>query len=187
MEALYHPPMLARPGEITITPWSYQSIVVPLYCGPAATPGSQNFVTANMAVFYPFGVPEAMLVTQLFWMNGAAVAGNLDAGIYNTSGTLLTSTGSTTQVNTAVVQAVNITDYILPRGLYYFALASDTSDATQKVLCTIPVAGFAQSFGLLQQATAFPLATNANPAVFAKYTSAFVPQAGLVGYRALAP
>lgn len=187
MELIHRPPMLCRPGEIVISPWSQQSLAVPLYCGVGLTPGGQNFVTANMAVFYPFGVPEAMLVTQLFWMNGAAVAGNLDAGIYDTSGTLLTSTGSTAQANTAVVQAVNITDYVLPRGLYYFALASDTSGATQKVLCTLPAAGIPQAWGMVQQASAFPLATNANPAIFAKYTSAFVPQAGLVGYRALAP
>ena len=179
----FQPPMLSRPGEITITPWSQQSIGVEL-AGAAIVASSQNFVTANLAVFIPFGVPEPVTVRSLWWSNGAAVAGNLDAGVYDTAGTRLVSTGTTGQLNTSVVQVVDVTDTTLARGVYYLALASDTSGATQKVLSAVPAAGIMQSFGLLQMAAAFVLPASAT---FAIYTSAFVPMVGLLGYRAVGP
>jgi hypothetical protein len=68
------------------------------------------------------------------------------------------------------------------------AIVSDTSGATQKIYAITPVAGILQSFGLLQQASAAPpLASNANPATFAKYASAFLPLFGVLPYRTLAP
>lgn len=186
LSSIYAPPALYRPGEITITPWSYQSLGASL-ANTGLAPASQNFVTANLAVFIPFGVPGPMVCTKMFWGNGAAVAGNLDAGIYDMAGVCLVSTGSTAQVTTAVHQIVDITDIVLARGLYYLALASDTSGATQKVVATLPPIGVPQSLGLLQQAAAFPLATNANPATYAIYASAYIPVVGLQGYRTIGP
>ena len=183
----FQPPMLARPGEITITPWSYQSIGTELRM-TAQSPSEQNYVTANRVVFVPFRVPEAVTVTKMFWGNGSAVAGNLDAGIYDEVGTRLVSTGSTLQAGTARLQVVDVTDTTLARGVYYLAMLSDTSGATQKVLAALPAAGIPQSLGLLQQASVtLPLATNASPATFAKYASAFVPLVGLQGYRTVGP
>jgi hypothetical protein len=181
---VYQPPMLARPGEITITPWSYQSIGVELFGTGLATPATNNFVTVNLAVFIPFGVPEAVTITKLFWGNGAAVAGNLDAGIYDTAGNRLVSTGTTAQSGTTTLQVIDVTDTTLARGLYYLAFASDTSGITQKVIAALPAAGIPQSFGLLQMASAFVLP---NPATFAKYASAFVPLVGAQGYRTVGP
>jgi hypothetical protein len=184
---VYQPPALCRPGEITITPWSYQSLGAALMGMGIVAAASNNFVTANLAVFVPFGVPEPVTITKMFWGNGAAVAGNLDAGIYATNGTRLVSTGSTAQASVSVTQTVDITDTMLARGVYYLALCSDTSGATQKLTANLPAAGIGQSLGLLQQATAFPLASNANPATFAKYVSAFIPMFGAQGYRTIGP
>jgi hypothetical protein len=149
-------------------------------------PNSQNFVTANLAVFIPFGVPEPVTITKLGWGNGSTSgAGNLDAGIYDTAGTLLVSTGSTAQNATIVSpQVVDVTDTTLARGVYYLALASDTSGATQKVMAVIPAAGIPQAYGLLQMAAAFALPATAT---FAIYASAFVPLVFAQGYRTVGP
>jgi hypothetical protein len=178
---------LGRPGEITISPWSAQSLGVPLVALGLGAPGSQNFVTANLAVFIPFGVPEPVVITKMGWVNGAAVAGNIDCGIYNEAGTRLVSAGSTAQSGTSVLQIVDVGDTTLARGLYYLALAADTGGATQRVFAVLPAAVMPQSLGLLQQAAGFPLNTNANPATFAKYTSAFIPMVMALGYRTVGP
>jgi len=181
---LYAPPMLSRPGEIMVTPWSYQSIGVPLYKGGFGSPSGVNYVTANLAVFIPFGVPEAVTVTKLWFSNGAAVAGLLDVAIYDPAGTRLVSTGSTGQSGTNRIQVVDVGDIALGRGVYYLAISSDTSGATQKVLAAAPAAAIGQAMGLLQQASAFVLPATAT---FAAFTSAFVPLCGLQGYRTVGP
>lgn len=183
----YVPPALARPGCITISPWSMQSIGWSLRAG-AQVPASNNYVTANLVVYVPFWIPESVTFTKMFWNNGAAVAGNFDVGIYQTDGTLIASVGSTAAVNINSVQGVDIADTTVPRGVYYMAIVSDTSGATQKIMAALPAAGIPQSFGMLQQGSVtLPLATNASPATFAKYTSAFIPLFGVQGYRTVGP
>jgi len=82
---------------------------------------------------------------------------------------------------------VDVTDTLLGRGRYYLAMTSDTSGATQKVYGAAPAAGIAQSLGLLQMSAAPPFSSNANPAVFAKYASAFIPFIVAQGYRTVGP
>lgn len=181
------PAALYKPGLLTIHPWSMQSIGIPLASSGFVTPASQNFVpAANTAIFIPFFVPEPFLVTKGFWGNGNPVAGNLDLGIYDAAGNRLVSSGSTLQATVSVLQIVDLTDTVLARGYYYMALASDTSGATQKVQAALVGSTPAyQAFGLLQQASAFPLP---NPATFAKYASgAFMPMFGIQGYRTVGP
>jgi hypothetical protein len=181
---VYQPPSLNRPGVVMITPWSYQSLGDVLVAMSQGSPTSQNFVTANLAVFVPFSVPEPVMITKMFWGNGTAVAGNLDAGIYDEAGTRLVSTGTTAQAGVSSVQVANVTDTVLARGVYYLAFASDTSGITQKVLAALPAAGIPQSLGLLQMATAFVLPSSVT---YAKYASAFVPLVGCQGYRTVGP
>ena len=185
----YRAPMLARPPELQITPWSYQSLGPQLrFCGQIANALSQNYVTANLVVYVPFWVPESVTFTKMFWVNGTAVAGNYDVGIYTTDGTRLVSMGSTAAAGISQIQTVNITDTTVARGTYYMAIVSDTSGTTQKILAALPAAGIPQALGLLQQASVtLPLSTNASPATFAKYTSAFVPLFGVQGYRTVGP
>lgn len=184
----YMPPNLARPGEITITPWSVQSLGVPLFVTATTNPSSQNYVAANVGVFVPFTIPEACTFTKMFWCNGSAAAGNLDVGLFQEDGTLIVSSGTTAQSGTSNLQPVDITDTTLPRGLYYLGLCSDTSGVTQKVLAVLPSAGVLQGLGLLEDAAcAPPFSTNANPATFAAYSRAFIPLVGVQGYRTVGP
>ena len=176
-----------RPGGIAINPWSMQSLGVPLcVCGQFG-PATNNYVTANLAVFIPFSVPEPVVITKMGWGNGAAVTGNIDVGIYDESGNRLVSAGSTAQSGTSTLQVVDVTDTLLSRGRYYLAMTSDTSSTSQKVIAVLPAAGICQSLGLLQMTAAPPLASNANPAVFAKYVSAFIPLVMAQGYRTVGP
>lgn len=187
MEALYHPPMLARPDQITITPWSYQSLGVPLYAmNSGALSTAAAWPAANLVIFVPFGVVDSMTVVSMFYGIGAA-AGNVDAGIYDESQKLLVSIGTTVAAGATTLQTLNITDTTLARGRYYMALVADTV-TTLTIYRTAPAIGIAQSLGLLEQASVtLPLSTNASPAVFAKYTRAFVPLVGIQGYRTIGP
>lgn len=184
----FTPPVLGRPGDICITPWSYQSIGPQLTATSQVAPASNNYVTASLVVYIPFWIPETVTFTKMFWVNGSAVAGAYDVGIYATDGTRLVSSGSVSASGVSQVQATDITDTTCARGMYYMAILSDTSGITQKILAVVPSAGIPQSLGLLQQASVtIPLSTNASPATFAKYASAFIPLMGVQGYRTLGP
>ena len=184
----FQPPMLARPGEITITPWSYQSLGVPLISGGFGTVSSQNSVAANVVLYIPFQTVTSLTVRKTFWGNGAAVSGNIDVGVYDLAGTLLVSAGSTGQSGTTRVQVADVTDTALAAGTYYLAFVADTAGSTSRFLSVVPSAGICQALGILQQAAVtLPLATNASPATFAKGATAWVPMVGLQATRTIGP
>lgn len=186
MEALYSPPMLARPGEVTINPWSYQSIGTSLYAQLLGNPAAAAWPAAGLVIFVPFWIPEATTFTKIAFGVGVA-AGNVDAGIYAEDGTRSVSVGTTAAAGSSVIQTLDITDTSLARGRYYMALVADTV-TTLTIYRSAPAAGIPQSFGLLEQAgVTLPLSTGASPATFAKYTRAFVPLVAVQGYRTLGP
>lgn len=102
------------------------------------TTGSQAsavWPTAKLVFYYPFRVPHpGMVVEGLWWNNGATASGNIDAGIYSAGPggpqQKLCSTGSTAQGTISVRQDVDITDYLLGGGNFYFALTVDNTTAT---------------------------------------------------------
>jgi hypothetical protein len=184
---VYQPPMLARPGEITITPWSYQSLGVAMHAMGSAASAAGAVPAAGLVAYVPITVPESFTATKMFWGLGAA-AGNLDAGVYALDGTLLVSTGTTAaSLSASGIQIVDVTDTTLARGDYYLALVGSTV-TTLTVIRSNLAAGICQSLGLLQQASVtLPLATNASPATFAKYANAYIPMVGVQGYRTIGP
>lgn len=181
------PPMFNRPGEIVISTWTRQSLGVPLIALGQSAAG-QGYIAANLVLYIPFHVPEATILTKLFWVNGNAVTGNLDIGLYQTDGTLLVSSGTTAQTGTNTIQITDITDTAIARGTYYFGIVGDTTGATQKLFAALPAVGIMQALGILEQASVtLPLATNASPATFAAVSHAFVPIIGALAYRAVGP
>ena len=97
------------------------------------------------------------------------------------------SAGSTLAAGSNNIHVLEITDTVLARGAYYMALVADTT-TTLTIGRISPAAGIAQSLGLLEQASVtLPLATNASPATFAKYTRASIPYLGVQGYRTIGP
>lgn len=95
-----------------------------------AAPASVAWIAANEALYLPIWVTERILVTTLWWQNGATVTGNVDCGIYDDQGNRIVSTGSTAQTGTSTVQSVDITDTAVEEGLIYLALAASSASAT---------------------------------------------------------
>ena len=132
-------------------------------------PASAAWPVANTAIFVPFSTQVAITVQRIGWINGAAVSGNVDAGIYNEDGTRIASIGSTAQAGTSVVQSVAIGPSALAVGSYYIGLAVDNVTAT--IMQSNPsIAGILRAIGVQAAVTSFPLpatATFANPAATA--------------------
>lgn len=115
---------------------------------------SATYPTANLAICTPFTVEAPMLVQKLFAYNGA-VSGNIDMGIYSHDGTKIVTIGSTAQAGTNVIQAFDVTDTYIGRGLFYLVLALDnTTGGFWRRAWNAPTAAFA---GMATVASSFPL------------------------------
>jgi hypothetical protein len=106
---------------------------------------------ANAALFYPFRVPQPVVITELWVVNGTVVSGNVDIGIYDINGVLLVSAGSTLHAGTSVIQTFNVTDTVIGGGIFYIALTFDNAVARY-----FGMLGFNRVHGVLE-ASAFPL------------------------------
>lgn len=118
-----------------ITPFSYESLGYGLTRGGASgtinSIGSGTWPTQNKAFYFPFTIVEkTFTVKRIGVVNGTAVSGNIDAGIYDSQGNRLVSSGSTAQAGTGVIQWLDVTDTDLKPALYYMALAVDNTTAT---------------------------------------------------------
>lgn len=126
------------------------------------------WTTANRAIFLPFSLETTVTAYQMAVVNGATLGGNLDVGIYDVLGNRLVSKGSTAQTGTSVIQKLDITDTVLTPGVYFMAMATDSTTATYEG--TGVVSGAGEQFracGVQEQLSAFALpdpATFANPA-----------------------
>lgn len=127
--------------------------------------------SANRAIFLPVEIAVPRLVKQLAWLNGAAVSGNVDAGIYDLAGNRIVSVGGVAQTGTTTIQIADITDTMLRPGVYFLALVLDNTTGAIRRINTIGT-NFMRVGGIQQASTAYPLpstVTLANPA------SAYVP------------
>ena len=157
------PPAVATAGVILPDPLVVLSPHSPAgsMCGMApSAPASATYPTANLAIFYPVRVTRSFTAAQLFVLNGATASGNIDVGIYDSSGTRLVSSGSTAQSGTSAVQAFNIADTLLAAGWYYLAVAMDNTTGTL-LRSTVNHFTAAASVGVGQQSSAFPLPATA--------------------------
>ena len=165
-------------GAVTITPNTIHSVGAA--AGTFGLAASATWVTANAAIYVPFRIAQPLTVVKLFMLNGAAVSGNVDVGIYGISDagtpTRMVSSGSTAQSGVSVIQEFNITDTLIGPGLFYLALAVDNTTAT--FLRQVTLIANLELLGAAQQATAFPLPATAT---FAVVTSSYLPMFGLTG------
>ena len=116
---------------------------------------SGTWAASNRAIFYPFRLTRPFTAVKMFLYNGATVSGNVDLGIYDTSGTRLISTGSTAQAGVSSIQVIDITDTRFGPGVFYLAIACDNTTATI-FRASLPVIE-AKSMGVAQMSAAFPL------------------------------
>ena len=135
-----------------------------LFRSPRSTTGGA-YPTANVAQFYPIIVRAPFTARSFTWRNGAAVSGNVDMGIYTSTGTRLVSTGSTAQSGTSVLQTATCTATLIQPGDYYLGFACDNTTSTfgRVAIGAIPT----RSQGIVQMAAAFPLPASATFAVSA--------------------
>jgi hypothetical protein len=159
----------------TIHPWSVEScgIGMTAYGEVYSSNGSAVYPTANKAFYAPFFIGEPTTIVKAFTVNGTALSGNVDVGIYTDNGVKLVSTGSTLQAGTSDMQLIDLTDTLLAPGSYYMAMACDNTTATffrQSTAAMLP------AVGLLSQLTAFVLPSTAT---MARDTGSYMPLFGL--------
>lgn len=170
------------PAEAILTPdivWSHRS---PIALGPgwnATGHASAAYPSANLAIFVPLYIAIPCTVTRMYIYNGATVAGNADIGIYDRDGNKIVSKGATALSGTSRLQFFDITDTQLTRGIYYYAMAHDSTSTFRRFALTI--AGAALAFGVKQMASAYPLPSTATFADFSQtalplFGGAFAPR-----------
>lgn len=166
-------PPYARAQLPTVHPWSWESVgpFASQYLVTAAT-ASAAWPLSNLSILVPFSMQSARTVVEVAWMNGTGTLGNADIGIYASDGaTLLASLGSTAKgTASVVVTSTTWTDYALPAGDYYMALACD--DGTKTFTSNATTAALLSAMGVLEATSNFPLATGITPVIT---TRAYLP------------
>jgi hypothetical protein len=133
--------------------------------------------SAGRAVFFPFELDRSMLATEMWVLNGfTTLSANWDVGLYTADGVRLANLGGVAQAGSSVIQAFDIPDTLLGRGVYYAALVSSGASpiyavgpgATADYLC----------WGAFQQDSAYPLPATMTPVT---NTTPFAPLFGIAG------
>lgn len=156
-------PSLGRhPGTLPVISWFSHG---PLLGGALTNGnGSAAWPAANRAYLWMLQLTEPVLLTKLFWFNGATVSGNVDCGIYALdkgalTATRIVSTGSTVQAGVSAPQEVDIADTILGVGEYLIALAATATTTTFLQSGYQSNDREVQQIGVYRADTAFPLPT----------------------------
>jgi hypothetical protein len=161
------PSTLFKPQRGAICPWAQGQPVGELLLGMM----NLNFSTAavwpsaNRAIFVPIIVEVQTTVTKLGMRNGAAVNGEVDAGIYSyvgtgTSATRLVSSGKVAQAGTETLQVFDVADTTLIPGVYFLAFGC-TVAVTGTFSRAIPQVPVGQAMGVAQMNAAVPLPATA--------------------------
>jgi hypothetical protein len=118
--------------------------------------------------------------TGMLWLNGSVVSGNIDAGLYDLTGTRLASVGSTPQSGTAQVQRANFaTPVTLAAGRYYVAVSLDNTTGTLYKCSAGNLSVRAHGGRLAQPGSNFPLPATFNP-TWIPTTQTYTPWVGAV-------
>lgn len=163
-----HPRELLNARHYTIGTWTMESVAWP--GSHLATIASTAWPLANLALYVPFYVNEAVTVYEAGVGTGATAGGNYDIGIYTTAGVRLVSSG--TQGRTASTwEVAPLTDTELQPGWYYAAMSADgTNNYSGNASIT---AGHCEAMGIIEQGSAFTLPDPAT--LTTRTTRAFVP------------
>jgi hypothetical protein len=137
--------------------------------------GSAVWPAANRAMYTAFSLPTPFLLKRFFVVNGGAVSGNFDIGLFAFDGAKLRSSGSTAQSGVSSVQYVTPTEMLVPPGAYYLGLSVDNTTA-QFMRATNAVADGRENDGQVQEASALPLPATMTPAAIA---ASYIPFIGI--------
>lgn len=140
--------------------------------------GSVVWPSANLAIYLPVILPRAVVVRKLWVAIGTTGTGHLDIGIFGTDWVQIVASGATVKAAPPGLdeQVVDITDTTLQAGFYYIGLATDSgTDKYQNINKAAPIPA---AFGLLTEASAYPLPVTATPVV--NQTLAMIPLVGML-------
>jgi hypothetical protein len=100
----------------TIHPWSVEScgIGMTAYGEVYSSNGSAVYPTANKAFYAPFFIGEPTTIVKAFTVNGTALSGNVDVGIYTDNTTATFFRQSTAAMLPAVGLLSQLTAFVLP-------------------------------------------------------------------------
>lgn len=142
--------------------------------GKAPTFTSAVWWDASKPAYLPVYVPRQMTVKQLYCLNGTAVSGNCDIGLYGSEhtspgvgyyrpspGGKLVSSGSTVQAGSSQWQAFNVTDCPIGEGWYWLGYVLNNGTGQVATLDTAPDIYLPR----IELADAFPLPAVANSTV----------------------
>ena len=155
--------VLASLGTLTTqitTPFSTNSVGPDMAALGASAVGSIAWPTSNQGIFVPFYITTPKTAYKMFVHNGATASGNLDVGIYDSTGAKLVTMGSTAQAGINALQILDIADTVLAAGNYYMAIAMDGTVGTAFMAGSIASVA-AEAFNVRRMASAFPLPTSA--------------------------
>lgn len=165
-----------EPDNEVITPLSRCSIGnVITACSDTGSSIAWASAAANLAGFYPFTLARSYTVAAVFWVNGSTSSGNVDVGIYDTTGTKKASIGSTAQGTINVFQSAALSVTLTP-GQYFFAMVAD--NATGQYAATTLSVRKLRAYGVRQRSTSFPLPADASTWA-GETTLGYVPFAGI--------
>lgn len=122
----------------------------------------------NLGIYTPIYSPQRTSLVAMGILNGAAVSGNVDLGIYAADaegkpGARLWHSTSTPHAGTTVFQRITIAGGLEVGGLFYLAASFDNTTAQVGRLAAIAAgSGFCQG-AIFTEAAAFPLPVNATP------------------------
>ncbi len=137
-----------------ITPWSEESIGPYLRANNKATSTGDLAWTANLLMAVPFHVATSgFTVYEGFVMCGTGAGNNFDIAVLALDGTRLTSSGATARTASVSVATTTMTDYPLPVGDYYMAIAADSTSAFSGGLAS--GIGTLEAAGVCEMATAY--------------------------------
>jgi hypothetical protein len=154
------------------------------YLWPTKVDGNNSltYPTANLALYTPVSVYNRILVTHVWWINGnTAGTDSIDVGLYDRTGVRLTSGGGTLASGTNVLQETAVTNVLISPGNYFVGIACNGTTTTFRSNNTL-LARELGAFGMLQQASAYPLPATAT---FAAMATTFFALHGVAG-RSLA-
>jgi hypothetical protein len=171
---------LFQPGTpLSITGFSARFGSGGVFAAGLATLGAVaggSWPIADTAFFIPIELDFNYPVRRIFWGNGSAVSGTVDAGIYRSDGMRMISTGGVAMAGTNSLQYVDC-QLLLTPGSYYLALTSSVAGIGALFQRTTNGGlNVFRSAGLLQQASARPLPSTMSPAAV---TNAYWPLLGI--------
>jgi hypothetical protein len=131
MSVVWPTPELFQPGLPLILSIGMESMVGRSARLSSFTAASAAWPAANRGYIIPFSIDAPFVIRRVFAYNGSTVAGNLDIGVYDRYGGLITSIGSTAQSGASAIQQVALGSPVtLSPGVYAMAMASSSTSAT---------------------------------------------------------